>query len=92
MGEPISSEPSSEEIKINDLPANYSELIVRYQAENKEVWQQYSYIIVPNPKNLNESLTASYIKEVYNTNKNLGKEKFLESESFKIISNIEFID
>ena len=88
----VYSKVANDEIKINDLPANYSELIVRYQAEDKEVWQQYSYIIVPNPKDLNKSLTASYIKEVYNSNKDLGKEKFLESEPFKIISNIEFID
>lgn len=88
----VYSKIANDEIKINGLPANYSELIIRYQAEDKEVWQQYSYIIVPNKKDLNKSLTASYIKEVYNSNKNLGKEKFMESESYKIISNIEFID
>ncbi|MDO1500170.1 hypothetical protein Q2T40_08490 [Winogradskyella maritima] len=88
----VYSKKADDEIIINDLPANYSELLIRYQAEDKEVWQQYSYIIVPNPNDLNKSLTASYIKEVYNSNKELSKEKFLESESFKIISNIEFID
>lgn len=88
----VYSKSPNEEIKINNFPANYSDVIIHYESNGTMVWQHYVYFIIPNKDNLKKSLTGEYIREVYNTNKGISKEDFLKSDSFKIISNIQFIN
>ena len=88
----VYSKSPNEEITINNIPANYSDVIIYYDSKGVQVWQHYVYFIIPNSDNLKESLTGEYVREVYNSNKGMSKEDFLNSDSFKIVSSIDFLN
>lgn len=84
------SRNENDKIIINDIPSNYSEITVMRKENDKEIWQHNVLFILPNIKNLNQSLYCYYTFESYN-NKYLNKSSFIKSDVYKIVSNINFL-